>query len=333
MKGWLSAELCLGLIVLGTIACSKPQVQTKDPPIVQGATQAASGLWEAKLKIGPSTFEMVQVPPGTFQMGTNATGIGWIEKNGIRPVHSVMITHPFLMQKHPVTVAQFKVFVEETGYKTEAEQGGGTKIYLGKDKWEYREKVNWRNPSYEHELYDGFDWVYRDDLSRLDAYLTQVDSCPVVCVSWNDAQAFIRWLNAKGGPVAFRLPTEAEYEYACRAGTTGETYGPLDDVAWYVDNGLGYTHPVAQKQPNAFGLYDMLGNVWQWCEDKYGKDYYANSPSQDPQGAGDGVKPLQRGSSWMNGKRTARAAARDWDDSTFRRTDLGFRLVAVARTQ
>jgi len=90
---------------------------------------------------------------------------------------------------------------------------------------------------------------------------------------------------------------------------------------------------VAQKQPNAFGLYDMLGNVWQWCEDKYGKDYYANSPSQDPQGAGDGVKPLQRGSSWMNGKRTARAAARDWDDSTFRRTDLGFRLVAVARTQ
>lgn len=331
MKGRLLAGLCL---CLGVVAQAPPvQVQAKNPPLVQGATLAPSGLWETKLKIGPSTLEMVQVPAGSFQMGTNATGIGWIEKMGLRPVHSVTITKPFLMQKTHVTVAQFKAFVEDTSYKTEAERSGGGNVYLAQDTWVAKEKVNWLNPSFEHEIFDGHDWIYKDDLSRLDDYLTQKDSCPVVCVSWNDTQAFIRWLNAKASDVTFRLPTEAEFEYACRAGNTDETYGPLDDIAWYIPNGLGCTRPVGQKQPNAFGLFDMLGNVWVWCQDKYGKDYYANSPSQDPQGPTDGVELVERGGSWMNGPRTVRAAARDSDKPAVRRTDLGFRVVAVARTQ
>jgi formylglycine-generating enzyme required for sulfatase activity len=102
--------------------------------------------------------------------------------------------------------------------------------------------------------------------------VAQVDTCPVVCVSWNDAQAFIKWLNDKGREVTFRLPTEAEWEYACRAGSTDEAYGSLDDIAWHARNSDGHTHPVGQKQPNAFGLFDMLGNVWQWCQDVFARD-------------------------------------------------------------
>lgn len=335
MKSRLLVGFCLSLSFLGSLAAQAPppaQGQAKDPPLVQGATRGSSGLWEAKVKIGPCTFEMVQIPPGSFQMGTNATGIGWLEKNGLRPVHSVAITRPFLMQKTHVTVAQFRAFVEDTNYKTEAEHGVGARVYNGDD-WVSKEKVNWRNPGFEHLEFNSWDWVYKDDLIRSDPSLVQGDSWPVVCVSWNDAQAFIQWLNAKGGGVTFRLPTEAEWEYACRAGTTGETYGSLDAIAWYIPNSSGHTYPVGQKQPNAFGLFDMLGNAWQWCQDKYGKDYYANSPSQDPQGPNDGEERVERGASSMNGERTVRAAARDHDEPTHRRNNLGFRVVAVARMQ
>ncbi len=312
MKGRLLVGFCLSLSFLGSLAAQAPpptQGQVKDPPLVQGATQGSSGLWEAKVKIGPCTFEMVQIPPGTFQMGTDATGIGWIEQNGLRPVHSVAITRPFLMQKYSVTVAQFKAFVEATGYRTQAEVEGGAKVHIGSN-WVSKPDVNWRNPAFAQE-----------------------DSCPVVCVSWNDAQAFVGWLNGKGGDVAFRLPTEAEWEYACRAGTTSERYGSLDAIAWFGVNSDNRTHPVGQKQPNAFGLFDMLGNAWQWCQDVFEAGYYTSSPSQDPQGPSDGVDRAERGCSWRNWDVLVRAAARDHDEKEHRRNDLGFRVVAVARTQ
>jgi formylglycine-generating enzyme required for sulfatase activity len=91
----------------------------------------------------------------------------------------------------------------------------------------------------------------------------QPDDHPVVNVSWRDAVAYCKWA---GG----RLPTEAEWEHAARAGASADPYGPLDDVAWYSENSSGSTHPVAQKTPNSWGLYDTLGNVWEWCEDRYG---------------------------------------------------------------
>ena len=92
---------------------------------------------------------------------------------------------------------------------------------------------------------------------------------PVEEVRWEECRDFIASLNQMLGSNSFRFPTEAEWEYACRAGTTGERYGELDAIAWYLDNAGGRTHPVGMKQPNAFGLYDMLGNVWEWCRDIY----------------------------------------------------------------
>ena len=125
------------------------------------------------------------------------------------------------------------------------------------------------------------------------------DHRPVETVSWNDCQEFIGKLNARGSE-HFRLPTEAEWEYACRGGTTTKYYwgqSSPDAYAWYRSNSSGQTHPVSQKQPNAFGLYDMSGNVYEWCQDWYKKDYYGESPSTDPGGPTSAVSRVLRGGS------------------------------------
>ena len=116
---------------------------------------------------------------------------------------------------------------------------------------------------------------------------------PIVNVTWDEAQAYCERAEA-------RLLTEAEWEYAARAGATGQRYGPIGEIAWYSDNSDHQTHDVAQKQPNAFGLYDMLGNVWEWVNDWYDEKYYRSSPSRDPQGPANGQYRILRGGSWGN---------------------------------
>jgi formylglycine-generating enzyme required for sulfatase activity len=117
------------------------------------------------------------------------------------------------------------------------------------------------------------------------------DAMPIVNVSWDDATAYCSWA---GG----RLLSEAEWEYAARAGSTEARYGPVDEVAWYDKNSGGGTHAVAQKRPNAFNLFDMLGNVWEWTSDWYGEKYYEGSAERDPQGPGSGEYRVLRGGSW-----------------------------------
>ena len=121
---------------------------------------------------------------------------------------------------------------------------------------------------------------------------------PVEGVSWDDAQKFCAALNAKGDGYRYRLPTEAEWEYAARAGDASCRYGPLVQVAWFHDNSDGKTHPVGTKEPNAFGLYDTLGNVWEWVGDWYAADYYKHSPQSDPKGPDSGEFRVSRGGSW-----------------------------------
>ena len=129
------------------------------------------------------------------------------------------------------------------------------------------------------------------------------EQTPIVNVSWDDAQAYCTWA---GG----RLPTEAEWEYAARAGNTEARYGPVDEVAWYYANSELRTHPVGEKRANGFGLYDMLGNVWEWVNDWYDEGYYKYSPSQDPSGPASGLQHVLRGGSWGSLPRYARVSVR-----------------------
>ena len=152
-------------------------------------------------------------------------------------------------------------------------------------------------------------------------------------MSWNDCQDFIRKLNAKGQGT-FRLPTEAEWEYACRAGTTtrfcyGDSDSGLGEYAWYSSNAGSKTHSVGQKRPNGWGLFDMHGNVWEWCEDWYGKDYYPSSPQTDPQGPKTGDRRVLRGGSWNYSPWYCRSANRSWLVPTSADSSFGFRVVCV----
>ncbi|MDR3362090.1 MAG: formylglycine-generating enzyme family protein [Desulfovibrio sp.] len=156
---------------------------------------------------------------------------------------------------------------------------------------------------------------------------------PVEQVFRNQAQEFIDRLNKKEGHSRYRLPTEAEWEYAARAGE-GEP-AVLDCVAWYVKNSGNASHPVGQKEPNAWGLYDMLGNVNEWIQDWFASDYYANSPAVDPAGPETGTLRIRRGGSWSDDAGNCRLARRAFDapDSSAcgapgcRLGDLGFRVL------
>ena len=155
------------------------------------------------------------------------------------------------------------------------------------------------------------------------------DTCPVEQVSWNDAQAFIQALNQRYPGRNYRLPTEAEWEYAARAGTTGDYGGTgvLDDMGWYSGNSGGRTHPVALKQPNAFNLYDMHGNVWEWVQDWYSATYYSISPGVDPTGPTTGSDRVLRGGSWFVSASLARSAFRVSRAPSVRSNGGGFRLA------
>ena len=172
---------------------------------------------------------------------------------------------------------------------------------------------------------------------RTSKWVKEGANYPASHVSWDDVVAFCQKLSAKEGK-KYRLPTEAEWEYACRAGTEttwsfGNDEKVLGDYAWYLKNTWGidekYAHQVGLKKPNAFGLYDMHGNVFEWCDDYYGGDYYRQSPAQDPTGTVAGSSRVLRGGSWIIFAGISRSALRVRFDagSPFHGYDFGFRLV------
>jgi formylglycine-generating enzyme required for sulfatase activity len=159
---------------------------------------------------------------------------------------------------------------------------------------------------------------------------------PVDRVNWEDVQGFLAKLNAKEGGSAFRLPTEAEWEYAARAGSTddysfGNDTGDLAQYAWFGNLGYkGGSHEVAIKLPNAWGLYDMHGNVWEWVQDWYDPGYYKNSPEKDPTGPDSGKYRIYRGGSWVGKAANLRSSVRFSALPVTRTHDLGFRLLRQA---
>jgi formylglycine-generating enzyme required for sulfatase activity len=252
-------------------------------------------------------MKLTLIPAGEFMMGS--PDFDPYASDDEKPQHRVRITRPFYLGVYPVTCGQFRRFIEATNYQTEAEKDGegGLGWHAAADEWVRDPKFIWRSP--------GFD---------------QTNDHPVVNVSWNDASAFCDWLSGQESQ-EYRLPTEAEWEYACRAGTTtrfffGNDENALGQYAWYWENAKRQTHPVGEKKPNGFGLYDMNGNVWEWCADGYDADYYKQSSADDPRGPEVVAHRVRRGGGWRYGPH-ARSASRSWNAPGHRCSYLGFRLA------
>jgi formylglycine-generating enzyme required for sulfatase activity len=295
---------------------------------------------------GGVKLKMVLIPAGEFMMGSGESaeataaffnktyGEGLLSAAYFKdehPQHRVRITKPFYLGTYHVTRGQFRRLVADSGYKTDAEtalQAGAVGWNQGARGFEFNARYSWRNAGFE-----------------------QTDDHPVVNVSWKDAVEFCKWLSRKDGKT-YRLPTEAEWEYACRAGTTTryssgddpETLTKVGNVAdatakakypeWRstirANDGCAFTGPVGRFRANALGLYDMHGNAWQWCADLYSATYYSNSPVDDPTGPKSGHDRVVRGGDWDNWPYNARSAVRDKCAPTARYCFTGFR---VARTQ
>ena len=317
-------------------------------------------------------MKLTLIPSGEFMMGSGESieaMAAFFKKNyGMdlmvavfkdeHPQHRVRITKPFYLGTYHVTRGQFREFVKETGYLTDAEKGAKVTdaekaknpgVY-GSNPRKYR-VFREENPGAEGWDPERKDLVFNAKYSWRNAGFAQTDEHPVVIISWNDAAAFCKWLSPKEGKT-YRLPTEAEWEYACRAGTTTRYYsgddpeslakvGNVADAtatakfserkdAIKASDGHVFTSPVGSFKPNAFGLYDMHGNAWQWCLDWYGEHYYAKSPTDDPTGPGCDDFRVLRGGSWYEGSIAALCAVRSWQTPCQRNCTMGFR---VARTQ
>jgi formylglycine-generating enzyme required for sulfatase activity len=256
-------------------------------------------------------MKFVYIEPGTFEMGSAESpeemqkkfggDIDWYKSE--KPQHKVNISNGFYMQTTEVKTGQWKKFVEETGYKGD-----------GNDVWRC------------------------NGMGRPEEY-SQEDDHPVACISWNEIQAFIKWLNQKGEG-EYRLPAESEWEYAARAGSkTAFANGEitemecgldpnLDKMGWYCGNAGDKTHPAGGKQPNVWGLYDMHGNVWEWTEDDW-HDNYENVPDDGSDWVDNprGSDRVVRGGSWGNNARNCRSANRGRNAPGGRYGRLGARLA------
>lgn len=268
-------------------------------------------------------MNMVFVKGGTFKMGSNEGG------SDEKPVHSVTVSS-FYMGKYEVTVEQFAAFVAATNYQTDAEKGDSSYVYIN-GSWRKKAGINWRHDEEGNE--------------RPNAQYNY----PVVHVSRNDAVVFCAWLSKKEGKT-YRLPTEAEWEYAAGGSShtkyswgNSETTGVIGNVAdetakkkysnWSIlsgyTDGYVYAAPVGKFEANTFGLHDMSGNVWEWCADWYGT--YPSSAQTNPKGPATGTLRVLRGGSWNSTPLNARVAYRDLNTPADRYGISGFRVVSPSQ--
>jgi len=274
---------------LRTASARKPSISLLSPAT---AGQTLEKVKHTENRIG---MKLAPIPPGELTIGASREAVerlplpDWARLEG--PPHQVKITKGFFMGAYPVTVGQFRKFIEDSGHKPATRDG-----------------KDWRNPGTE-----------------------QTDEHPVVLVSWRDADAFCKWLGKKEGKT-YRLPTEAEWEHACRAGSKtayhfGDDAKELEKHGWFDGNSQGKRHPVGQLLPNQWGLYDMHGNVYQWTADWYDADYYKNSPEADPRGPAAGITKVMRGGEYSYPAWACRSAARKARTPDHITARTGFRVV------
>ena len=333
-----------------TAKLQTPAAVVKEPallvaPFGADAARNARKGWAAYQHVEPELgspvgMKLILIPAGEFQMGATQAQLDQLMRadsnfdketaNLDKPRHRVRITRPFYIGTCEVTKGQFSKFVDEMSYVTDAEKDGNGGIgFNGKpkaaDAFERDAKFTWR------------DWG-----------IAQTDDEPIVNVSHNDACAFCDWLRKKDGK-QYRLPTEAEWEFACRAGTTSLYYCgddsedlakianvadgaalakfPTWDFTIFASDGWPCTAPVGKLRPNSFGVFDMTGNVWEWCADWYDPKYYANSPVSDPPGPETGTERVLRGGGWRNGAPWCASSHRQSEGPNDRSCFRGFRVA------
>ncbi|WP_350291544.1 SUMF1/EgtB/PvdO family nonheme iron enzyme [uncultured Croceitalea sp.] len=274
--------------------------------------------------------EMVTIPTGKVYIGSYKEEIG--RKQSDRKRVLATISKPFALAAKEVTLGQYRVFMEETKYKSKAairdgEPLVGCNYYDGKQ-YGYIANHNWKNPGY-----------------------AQREDAPVVCVSWSDANAYANWLSKKTGR-KYRIPSAVEFEYASRAGSSSPWYWGTnpEEACEYANigdrafgdkyptrpsfpctDGYVYTAPVGKFKPNKFGLYDMVGNAWEWTEDCYKRDLTdapldGTADTNDPENNCAWRTP--KGGSWISGIAWSRAAVRSADGADYKSFMLGFRVAA-----
>jgi formylglycine-generating enzyme required for sulfatase activity len=249
-------------------------------------------------------LELLYVKAGSFTMGGTIAPVAVWEADQ-RPEHRVTLTRGYYLGRTEVTRGQFAAFVKATGYKTDAERSGTSWSLNSAGSWADVPGVSWQNPPFP-----------------------QTDDHPVICVSWNDAKAFCDWAAKKTGR-AVSLPTEAEWEYACRAGTKtawsfGDDEAASGDYAWTMRNSGSQTHPVGLKKPNPWGFCDIHGNAWEWVQD-WVAPY--SSEATDPTGASAGEFRVARGGRWDTVPSFAHAMFRGQVAPSSRASYLGFRVA------
>lgn len=257
--------------------------------------------------------ELVLIPRGRFQMGSTQDELDRDSCEG--PRRDVVIHRPFAFGRYPVTVAEFALFAKQTNFNS-------TAMYVWQEQgWRFDRDSNWKDPGF-----------------------AQTRDHPVVGVSYDDAIAYCQWLSIESGEL-YRLPSEAEWEYCCRAGTTspfwwGDDITPIqanyDARAVYIGGGSAGefrrgTVPVHSFQDNPWGLYQMHGNVWEWCADAWNDNYQSGPMNGEVWSTGDSSRAPVRGGSWLSIPCKLRSAKRDWDGRDLRGDTIGFRVVKETR--